>query len=503
MTVTNTIASRAEGRFTRVPMRMWWALALGFMAIGMLARPAAAQAVHWIDTKGYQKPAPVRVNLPNESTTTNKYWVDMSGGSGSSCTQSSPCRSLDDVVGKPGTTGGPAIIYLKGTGNMSWYQDRMYGSGDADCRTSSCANWILIRTWPAGSPGCSSECTATITGNSNLNSSSAHHIAWDGGPDLKIRFESNGSGTYANNINSNYHLVYRTQTYCSGSNNKVMGWQVGSTTAASHVYFINNEFYGCANTGDQSSAVYVGPGNGGGYNDFVLQNNIIRDFYGECVEINPRVTSSGLYIGGNVMYNCGRGTCSGAWLCRPGITVGTQSGGGNNGTVIENNLMWSFGSSCIWDRGGGTPAAQIRNNTCYNYGNDGGDSPNPEGIAGYGGAGKAIVRNNIIFAGNGTKAFNGTYSGATNNACAAGDNCGSSSVVWSASSWLSTDPNSSNFLKIGTSSPAKDAGANITAVLLDFTGASRPADGQYDIGAFEANASTSTKKPNPPTISVN
>ena len=154
------------------------------------------------------------------------------------------------------------------------------------------------------------------------------------------------------------------------------------------MYFINNEFYGCDKTGDQSSAVYVGPGAGGGYNDFVLQNNVIRDFYGECVEINPRVTSSGLYIGGNVMYNCGRGTCNGAWLCRPGITVSIQSGGGNNNTVIENNLMWSFGASCIWDRGGGSPAAQIRNNTCYDYGNDSGDSPNPEGIAGYGGPGQ-------------------------------------------------------------------------------------------------------------------
>jgi len=332
---------------------------------------------------------------------------------------------------------------------------------------------------------------------------SVNHIVWDGGPDMKIRFASDGNGTYANNINSDWHIVYRTQTYCSGSGNKVLGWQIGSTVAAAHVYFINNEFYGCNNTGDQSSAVCVGPGAGGGYTDFVLQNNIIRDFFGECVEINPRVTSSGLYIGGNVMYDCGRGTCSTAWLCRPGVTVSTQSGGGNNGTVIENNLMWSFGSSCIWDRGGGSPAPQIRNNTCYDYGNDSGSSPNPQGIAGYGGAGSAVVRNNIIFAPNGTKAFNGTYSGATNNACASGDSCGASQVTWQKAYWLSTDPASSDFLKIGPTSPAKDAGANISAVLVDFAGASRPADGVYDVGAFEANATGTTKKPSAPQISVN
>ena len=483
--------------------RIGGALALGIVALGMFAPPAAAQTVHWLDTLGYAKPSAVRVNLPSETATSNKYWVDMNGGSGSTCSQSAPCKSLDNVIGKPGTTGGPAIIYLKGTGQMSWFEDRIYGSGDADCRTTSCANWILIRTWPAGSPGCSTECTATITGNSNLNSANAHHIAWDGGADLKIRFQSDGNGTYANNINSNYHIVYRTQTYCSGSGNRVMGWQVGSTTAASHVYFINNEFYGCDKTGDQASAVYVGPGAGGGYNDFVLQNNIIRGFYGECVEINPRVTSSGLYIGGNVMYNCGRGTCNGSWLCRPGITVSVQSGGGNNNTVIENNLLWSFGSSCIWDRGGGSPAPQIRNNTCYDFGNDNGTSPNPEGIAGYGGTGSAVVRNNIVFSGNGTKAFNGTYGGATNNACASGENCGSSGVSWTAGSWLSTDPASANFLKISASSPAKDAGASITAVRVDLTGAARPADGAYDIGAFEVNGVTNDKKPSAPAVSVN
>jgi len=34
------------------------------------------------------------------------------------------------------------------------------------------------------------------------------------------------------------------------------------------------------------AAVYVGPGSGGGYSDFVFQNNVVHDFYGECLEIN-------------------------------------------------------------------------------------------------------------------------------------------------------------------------------------------------------------------------
>ena len=186
MSQSNSIAIPVVARNARVSARMVFALSLvAMLLLAMFSLPASAQTVHWVDTLGYQKPAAVRVNTPSETATSNKYWVDMSGGSGSTCTQSAPCKSLDDVVGKPGTTGGPAIIYLKGPGHLSWFEDRIYGSGDTDCRASSCANWILVRTWPAGSPGCSSECTATITGNSNLNSANANHIVWDGGADSR------------------------------------------------------------------------------------------------------------------------------------------------------------------------------------------------------------------------------------------------------------------------------------------------------------------------------
>ena len=113
------------------------------------------------------------------------------------------------------------------------------------------------------------------------------------------------------------------------------------------------------------------------------------------------------------------------------------------------------------------------------------------------------IRNNIIYSANGTAPFNGNYSGASNNACGSGENCGASQVSWSPSSWMSTDPASSNFLKIGDNSPAKDAGASITAVRVDYAGAARPANGVYDVGAFELNGSTSQKKPSALQIDVN
>ncbi len=452
-----------------------------------LSGTARAATVNWLDPLGYAKPVPVDLNLPNEATVTNKYWIDLSSGSGSTCSQSSPCNSFDSVLGKPGTTGGPAIIYVKGTGAMSWFNDRINGSGDVDCRTGNCAGWIVIRTWPAGSPGCATECTATINGNSNINSpTGVHHIVFDGGPDLKIRFNSNaGSSTYANHIIADWVIVYRTQTFCTGAN-KQLGWSVGDTSVSSHVYFINNEFYGCAGTGDQSSAVYVGPGNGGGYSDFVFQNNIVREFYGEGLEVNPRVTSNGASIIGNAFHNVGKGTCSGAWLCRPAITMSIQSGGGNNNTVIANNLMWDIGSGCIWERGGGSPRAVIYHNVCYDYGKGGsGSNPNPQGISGYSNSGSATIRNNIIYAPNGTNPFDGSSFTASNNLCASGKSCGSSARVWSSNTVSSTLENSADFLKPGSASEARNTGYAVTNIVTTYQGGIRPFESGYDIGVFE------------------
>ena len=468
--------------------------------IALLVTSATASAqVNWLDPLNYAKPAPVLVNKPNEATTTNKYWVDMSSGSGTTCSQSSPCKDMDNVLGKPGTTGGPAIIYVKGTGRMMWFNDRIHGSGDVDCRTSACPNWILIRTWPAGSPGCASECIATFTGDSHMNSANVHHVMWDGGPDLKIRFNSNVAGTfsYVNDIDSDWHIVYRTQQFCSGSNNGVRGWQVGGSTVADHVYFINNEFHSCASTGDQASAVYAGAGGGGGYTDFVFQNNIVRDMYGEGLEINPRVTSSGARITGNAFHNVGKGTCGGDWKCRPGITMSIQSGGGNHGTVIAGNLFWDIGASCIYDRGGGNPRPQIINNTCYDYGKGPG-VVNPEGVSGYTDGGSATIKNNIFYSPKGVNPFDGSSFDASHNICASGKSCGSSSKTWSANTVLSTDPNSASFLMIASTSEARDAGTTVS-VTTSYGGGTRPKDAGFDIGAFEVGGQSLTLPPQAPS----
>lgn len=451
---------------------------------------SATAVVNWLDTASYVKPCPVDINKPNEATATNKWWVDMSSGSGTTCSMASPCGSLDSVIGKAGTTGTGAIIYIKGTGNWSGFNDTLRGSGDADCRTATCDAWILIRTWPAGSTGCATECTATFTGNSNTNSSNIHHIMFDGGPDLKIRFSSDsGSSIYAFHAMSDYTIFYRVQVFCASSGDHT-GFSVGdSNNAGDHTYFINNEGYGCLQASNvQASFVYLGPGSGtiGGADDLVIQNSLLREWGGEAIEINPRIAVTGVQITGNAIYDGGRiSTFAGAH--RPCVTISSNDTGIVNGVNVSNNIIWNCGSGCIWARASGSPVAMYYNNTCYDYINaGGGGDPETKGISGFTNACSGdTIRNNIIYDPEGFDPMCAAGEG-SNNACASGKNCGTSKQTWTTANWSSISTASALYLMLASGSVAIGTGTTTGApavVGADYSGFTRGA--AYDIGAFE------------------
>lgn len=442
---------------------------------------AVAATVNWLDPLSYAKPMPVDIAMPNETTVTNKYYVDLSSGSGTTCSSGSPCRSIDDLAGKPGTTGGPAYVYVRGTGGLSLFNDTFYGSP---------GNEIVIKPWPGF--------TATFTGNSNTNSTSVHDIIFDGGPSLGIAFVSDGaSDAYSFHIISDNTTIYRTKNYSTQSGGSLL-LSIGDTRVVNGVRIINNEFYGCNTaSGFQCSAIYAGPGSGGGYSNLLIQNNIVRDMGGDGIEINPRATSSGLTITGNAIHNVGKQTCSGSWLCRPAITLNSQNGQSNPNIVIQNNLMWDIGSGCIWARTSGSPQV-IYNNTCYDYGKispNTNSSPNPQGVSG---GTASSIKNNIIYAPNGTDPFDGSYS-ASNNLCGSGKSCGTSSQTWSAGFVLSIDQATSNFMQVGASSQARNTGVTISSVTSSYGGVSRPQETAFDIGAFEAAGSGGSVPPQSPT----
>lgn len=455
------------------------------VAIAAVTPPPVGLNV-WLDPLLYQKPPDIAINEPNETTAT-KYWVDLASGTGTTCSQGSPCAP-GGVVGKSGMLGGPAVVYIKNSGGWSWFADNVNGTGTADCRTSSCSSYILVKPWPAGSPGCVTECTATIQGNSNINSpGNIHSIIFDGGVNHNIIFLSNGStGSYAFHILADDIWMYRTRLTCGGSN-AVLGFSVGDSTPSNRVYFINGEGYGCGSTGDQISYVYAGPGSGGGYNNLTVEASIVRDFYGDGVEINPRATSDFFTFDHNAVHNNGFGTCSGGtWGCRPGLTMANQGpGAGNKDTLIYSNLIWHSGSGGIWDRGAGTPVAQIYNNTIYDYGSgvQSGGQPNPQGISGFSNGGTATIKNNNIYDPGGTNPLDGSSFTATNNLCGSGKSCGTSSQTYNAGvTFLSVNENTANYLFLGPSSTAIGAGATLAAAPTDYVLDVNTAP--YDIGAI-------------------
>ena len=440
-----------------------------------MTTPAGAAVVNWIDPLNYQKPQPVDITMPDEASCPNKYYVDMTNGSGSTCSQTSPCGSIDNVLGKPGTNGGPAYIYIRGKGNWSGYNDTLQGSPGKE---------IVIKPWTGY--------TAIFTENSNANSSKINYIIIDGGPDLGIAFTSGGGGQYSFHwANNNYITVYRTRNYATAGGSMLL--DVGGNGPCSNMKFINNEFYQCnQQNGYQCSAVYFGPGSSGGYTAVLFSNNIVRDMGGEGIEVNPRVTSTGLTISGNAIRNCGKQTCSGSWQCRPAITLNSQNGGSspNNNTAIWNNLMWDLGASCIWgvDAGSGRT---IYNNTCYQYNTGGAVQPQ-----GFYGSNLGSVRNNVIYDPSGTAPFS-TATG-NNNMCGSGKSCGSSSVIYNVSVFSSTDQNSPFFLKLKEGSAAMNAGYDLSGIIAkSYSGGVRTAP--FDIGADEYGSAPISPPPVEPT----
>jgi hypothetical protein len=444
--------------------------------------------VNWIDTMGYTKPAFVSITLPDETTCPNKYYVNLTGGSGTTCSQASPCGSLSAVAGKAGTTGGPAYIYVKGSGSIG-LTGTLYGNAGAE---------IVIKPWPGETS------VVNLKGPNYIESGNIRYLVFDGGPGLLFSF--NGSSGYGEGnsngmaliINSNYLTFYRCRILVNGGTGGVnIARNSGNVTGTT---FINNEFYDNLTPNGTAPLMYPGGGNNcsgsSTANNTTVRNNIFRNAGPEAIEFNPRTLSDGVVIDGNAFHNIGKASCGGAWACRPAVVIdGPSCGGQTRNVTITNNLMWDLGSGGIWDRGGAS-SSYYYNNAIYDYGKGSGSGgPNPQGISGYSSGGSATVRNNIIYSPNGTAPFDGSRFQKSNNVCSGCDKS------WSSGTFVSMDPSSADFLKIGSSSAAKDAGTSVVGVNKDYLGAARPAGAAYDIGAFEygAEGGQASTAPSPPS----
>ena len=476
---------------------------LGFFSFGKTTHAATTTGgVNWLDPLGYEKPQFTQVTVPDNCG--YSYYLNLNASSNGSGTSGSPFNSFSSLSGKPGMSGGPACVYVRGSGSFQRYLNSGVGNF-----WGTSGNEIYIRPWPGY--------TATLTYNYITSETSRfQHIIWDGGADLGLIFLA-GSNLYEGAWNFKYEgnddnfsnwTFHRTQWRCgSGS-----GQLFAALGRSLYMNFINNEFYDC-NTGpnDVGHQFYLsGATNGGSWpNDcpagelcgcvgYLFKNNIYRD-NNNGLEVNMRDSSApyqidGLTIEGNAFHNVGKGLCGTGWACRPAITLSNTSDGDPQwrDVVIKNNIIWDTASGAIWTRTGN---ASVYNNSITTWGVGTGSVYN-QAIGGAGYPGPATIRNNIIY--DGTKdPFDSSSFSASNNLCGSGKSCGTSSQAYSAGVFQSTDQNNANFLKLASASTAIDHGY-ATGITDSYFGTARTST--PDIGADEySSGGSDTLAPAIPT----
>jgi hypothetical protein len=438
--------------------------------------------VNWIDPLGYQKPQFMPITVPDEAICSNKYYVDQQSGSGTICSQDSPCN-WSGLSGKPGITGGPAYIYLKGNARLQ-LTGTLYGSA---------GNEIVIKPWP----GDSASVTMSTTGGGNytdaniIKGTNIHHLVLDGGADMQFDFigasSPNNQNAYTLVVSSNYITVARSKIHSGAGYGPSLGVGTGAGTY-DHIWIINNEIYD-ANHAGAPYGVYTGGGTGCASGDtshsyVYFLNNIIRNICGRGIQIEPRNSANYTFVEGNTFHDTGTNSC-GFGQISSAVQPADSCGGSISNTYINNNLMFSLGGGGVGLVGSFT-GTQIFNNTIYDYAKATPLSTNSHGIGCYSDGCPAEVENNIIFQANasGINPINrGSGFTTGSNLCESGLDCGDNSRAGTrANTFTSYDSNNINFLRILQTSNTVDYGIN-NGITSSYFGVIR--SGTPDIGADE------------------
>lgn len=413
-----------------------------------------AGGVNFLDLLSYVKPTFYSVTEPNEAGVSNKYYVDFTSGSGTTCSQGSPCADVTVVGGKAGTSGGPVVIYVKGNGYLNLTASQLAGSA---------GNEIVIKPWPGDStPTVWTAAGGCNIGNANtIAGSNTHHIIFDGGPDMLIRFKGSGCTSsqngYTTVVKSNDITLYRVRIDANDSGGPALGPATSATTA--NFRFINSEIYGAT----RYYGVYTGggatcdasAGDNTSHTNMEFRNSIFRQIDGRGIQIEPRFGSSGIIIDGNVFHDVGynrSGTSSISGAVQPADAC-LPNGQDITDGVVSNNLMWDLGGGGVMMFVDGA-TWEVYNNTIWDYANSS-DSPttNSHGITcSTADSCSPKVKNNIILAPaqGGLEPIHRMDSNpnTNDNVCESGSACGSGAITGTAATIFdSTSTSSSSFLK--------------------------------------------------------
>ncbi len=250
-----------------------------------------------------------------------------------------------------------------------------------------------------------------------------------------------------------------------------------NTTTSHHFEMVNNTISGYGRDGF-GYALYSS------CEDTLVEGNDISGRGGgiQVHDDNAGVIIPRPILRNNYIHNIAPGNQSGL----SGVCVGIGAIDGPDAQIYNNVLD---GTACnalagahsgisVGYNPGGAHNAQIYNNTLYNWSSDGIQ------IGIFGAANNALVKNNIIVGSvNPIIVYSGTGLVTDRNACTSATNCGTNAVV--ISDLLACVTSTTNFALHVLPNPCVDAGATISLVLTDKTGAVRPQGSGYDIGAYE------------------
>lgn len=430
--------------------------------------------VNWQDSMSYQKPAFYPITIPSAASVgSNIYYVDQASGSGTTCSEASPC-GWSGLSGKAGTTGGPAYIYLQGNARLVLSTQTIYGSS---------GNQVVVMPWPGNdsTPINMTRVNDTSSNNANLiTSSNIHDVIFDGGPNMLFRFIGAGSdyNSYDLIVNSDNVTMYRCVMNANGSSGPSLGIATGYSITTNNFNLINCELYGShlylIYAGGGTPCNQTAPTHLYGAN---IWNNIFRDVYCSGIQIESRGASSDIDISGNAFHDTST-NCTPIGHDRPAIDPASAGCYGTYTNVnVTNNICFDLGGGGIYIDGGNP---SIYNNTLYNFNTNGAtDTPNNWGIAGSTSGASATVRNNLIvkYTASGYTYNTGGWTQSNNLT----DSTGSSYFA-------STSSSSTDFLKLKAGAPAIDAGY-ATGLTTDYFGDSR--SGTLDVGADEYSTSSS------------
>lgn len=411
---------------------------------------SAGCTVNFLDSLTYTKPPCYQVSVPDEASVSNKYYVNFTSGSGSTCSQGSPCGDISSVGGKAGTSGGPAVIYVKGNGYLNLTASQLAGSS---------GNEIVVKPWPSDSTptvltaqsGCNISNANTIAG------ANTHHIIFDGGPDMLIRFVGSGCTSSQNGytlvVKSNNITMWRVRCNANDSGGPCLGPATSATTDAFR--WINGEIYGAT----RYYGVYTGGGatcdavSGGdtSHTNMEFRNSVFRQIDGRGIQIEPRASSSGIIIDSNVFHGIGynnSGTSSISGAVQPADAC-LPNGQDITDGVVSNNLMWDLGGGGVMMFVDGA-TWEVYNNTIWDYANQSSPTTNSHGIAcTAAGACSPKVHNNIILAPvqGGIEALrNGSNMDTNDNLCESGQTCGNNALTGTAASAFDSTTDGASFL---------------------------------------------------------